>query len=115
MTLLTVQTKARLQRAIWMQQGKIRRIKKGCKMKTNSTQRYLESGNSIAGDPDPEWLDTAVEAVYGDIQPLIDQIHHICEEEAKHHNGDVNDLFKAVIEDCLFVVFDKVDKSNGVD
>ena len=106
MTLLTVQTKARLQRAIWIQQGKIRR----CKMKINSTQRYIESGNSIAGDPDPEWLDVAVEAVYGDIQPLIDQIYNICEEDAKHHNGEVTDLFKAVIEDCLFVVFDKVDK-----
>ena len=41
MTLLTVQIKARLQRAIWIQQGKI-------KMKINSTQRYIESGNSIA-------------------------------------------------------------------
>ena len=29
MTLLTVQTKARLQRAIWIQQGKIRMIKRG--------------------------------------------------------------------------------------
>ena len=77
-------------------------------MKINSTQSYIESGNSIAGDPDPEWLDVAVEAIYGDIQPLIDQIHNICEEEAKnHHSGDVNDLFKAVIEDCLFVVFDE--------
>ena len=78
--------------------------------------RYKETGNSIAGDPEPEWLDVAVEAVYGDIQPLIDQIYNICEEEAKkHHNGDVNDLFKAVIEDCLFVVFDKVDKFKELD
>ena len=72
----------------------------------SATQRYLQTGNSIAGDPDPEWLDVAVEAVYGDIQPLIDQIYGICEKEAKHHNGEVDDLFKAVIEDCLFVVFD---------
>ena len=78
--------------------------------------RYKEMGNSIAGDPDPEWLDIAVEAVYGDIQPLIDQIHNICEEEAKkHHNGDVNDLLKAVIEDYLFVVFDKIDKFKELD
>ena len=70
--------------------------------------RYKETGNSIAGDPDPEWLDVAVEAVYGDIQPLIDQMYGICEEEAKkHHNGNVDDLFRAVIEDCLFVVFAK--------
>ena len=74
--------------------------------------RYKEMGNSIAGDPDPEWLDVAVEAIYGDIQPLIDQMYGICEKEAKHHNGEVTDLFKAVIEDCLFVVFDKVDKSK---
>ena len=70
--------------------------------------RYKETGNSIAGDPDPVWLDVAVEAVYGDIQPLIDQMYGICEEEAKkHHNGDKDDLFRAVIEDCLFVVFAK--------
>ena len=69
--------------------------------------RYKETGNSIAGDPEPEWLDVAVEAVYGDIQPLIDQMYGICEEEAKHHNGDKDDLFRAVIEDCLFVVFCK--------
>ena len=29
MTLLTVQTKARLQRAIWIQQGKIKEVKNG--------------------------------------------------------------------------------------
>ena len=79
-------------------------------------QRFKGTGNSIAGDPDSEWLDTAVEAVYGDIQPLIDQMYGICEEEVKkHHNGDVNDLFKAVIEDCLFVVFDKIDKFKELD
>ena len=78
--------------------------------------RYKETGNSVAGDPDPEWLDVAVEAVYEDIQPLIDQMYGICEEEVKkHHNGDVNDLFKAVIEDCLFVVFDKIDKFKELD
>ena len=74
----------------------------------SATQRYKETGNSIAGDPDPEWLDVAVEAVYGDIQPLIDQIYGICEEQAKkHHNGDVNDLFRAVIEDFFSLFLQK--------
>ena len=70
--------------------------------------RYKETGNSIAGDPEPEWLDVAVEAVYGDIQPLIDQMYGICEEEAKkHHNGDKDDLFGAVAEDFFSLFLQK--------
>ena len=51
MTLLTVQTKAKLQRAIWMQQGKIRRVKRrdGLLDATRENKEDKEAGWTVGG------------------------------------------------------------------